>query len=805
MSIIGSNILAGASGQGGGYTIERSLRFRSSASAYLDNAVPTSGNLRKWTVSCWVKRGALGTNQYLFTETNEDGSGANIKYTVMGFDTSNQLVLRDRWGSSPGDESIVTSAVFRDPSAWYHIVFVRDSDNATQADRAIIYVNGVRQTVTGLFTQSKDSSWNLQTTAAYGQQQIGRLRFAGVWYYGSDFYMTEVNSVDGQALTPSSFGEYNEDTGVWQPTKYVGSYGTNGFYLPFSDNTTTTTLAADSSGNGNDWTPNNISLTSGATYDSMTDTPTPYADGGNYCTANPLITFTSNSPAMALLDGNLNITRGGSGWGMCGSTIAVSTGKWYWEATFVQSGSGDGILGIHKTNTTLFQIVGYSGDPEGYAYGASGSKFNNTTGTAYGASFTNGDLIGVALDLDAGTLTFYKNNSSQGTAFSSLSGEFYPAFSNDNSNGVGSWLANFGQRPFAYTPPTGFKPLHTGNLPDSAIVDGSEYFNSVLYTGNGSTQSITGVGFQPDFVWGKQRSGGTNSHSLHDVVRGATKQLYSNLTNAEYNNVNSLTSFDSDGFSVGSHGMLNGSGESVVAWNWKANGAGVSNTDGSITSTVSANPTAGFSIVTYTGTGSVATVGHGLGAAPNMIIAKTRSLAAKSWPIYSKEIGAGKYLVLNSTNGSATDTNMWQNTTPTSSVFNLGTDSWNNGSSATYVAYCFADVEGYSKFGSYTGNGSTDGPFVYLGFRPAFVIIKCTSASPTEWHMWDDKRSESNVMNRALRANNSNAESDSSDYSIDFLSNGLKIKNASNLDNQSGQTFIYMAFAEVPFSKSLAR
>jgi len=795
MSIIGSNILAGASGQGGGYTIERSLRFRSSATAYLNRTPASQTNRGLWTWSGWVKRAALGSLYGLFGAGN-----ASNNWTGILYNNENLYFKAESGGVVKAD--VYTSAVFRDPSAWYHVIVVLNTSEASSTNRVKIYVNGVQQTLnTNTAPSGTSGDYVINAPIVHS---VGSRYLASATSY-LDGYLTEVNFIDGQALDPSSFGEYNEDTGVWQPAKYTGSYGTNGFYLPFSDNTTTTTLAADASGNSNDWTPNNISLTSGATYDSMTDTPTPYAGGGNYCTANPLITFTSNSPAMALLDGNLNITRGGSGWGMCGSTIAVSTGKWYWEATFVQSGSGDGILGIHKTNTTLFQIVGYSGDPEGYAYGASGSKFNNTTGTAYGASFTNGDLIGVALDLDAGTLTFYKNNSSQGTAFSSLSGEFYPAFSNDNSNGVGSWLANFGQRPFAYTPPTGFKPLHTGNLPDSAVVDGGEYFNAVTYTGTGSaTQPITGVGFQPDLSWIKVRST-TGSNWLTDNIRGATKILSSNLTNAEATVANTLKSFDSDGFTVGDNAEFGGSARTYVGWNWKANGAGVSNTDGSITSTVSANPTAGFSVMTWSSpVSSGDTIGHGLNAEPKILILKSRS-STSAWGIFAPSILGNKYLYFDISTGN-TDANYTPTlssttiTVPTSTYYFGGpSNSGNN------LCYAFAEVAGYSKFGSYTGNGSADGPFVYTGFRPAFVIIKSTTLSQN-WYEWDNKREPYNDNSYyAIKPSSSDAEYLASGRVIDLTSNGFKIRGTDGAVNTSGAGYIYMAFAENPFKNSLAR
>jgi len=319
-----------------------------------------------------------------------------------------------------------------------------------------------------------------------------------------------------------------------------------------------------------------------------------------------------------------------------------------------------------------------------------------------------------------------------------------------------------------------------------------------LYTGNNaSNRAITGVGFQPDFTWLKARNQVYN-HYVYDAIRGAGYVLKPNLTSVEADQTTSFNSFDSDGFSVGSHGMLNSSGESVVAWNWKANGAGVSNTDGSITSTVSANPTAGFSIVTYTGTGSAATVGHGLGVAPSMIIWKRRD-STSNWYVYHKDV-TPKALLLESTSAAYTTT-LFSGFVSASDTLTLGAQGFNI-SGASHLAYCFADVEGYSKFGSYTGNASADGPFVYTGFRPAFVMFKRTD-STSDWHLYDTSRSTYNVIAAGLYADLSNAEN--SGQPFDILSNGFKLRVAGGELNTSSATIIYMAFAENPFKNSLAR
>ena len=331
----------------------------------------------------------------------------------------------------------------------------------------------------------------------------------------------------------------------------------------------------------------------------------------------------------------------------------------------------------------------------------------------------------------------------------------------------------------------------------------TDYFNTVLYTGNGSTQSITGVGFQPDWVWIKARSA-TRDHNLYDSVRGATKWLDSQQTLAEDTFTNGLTSFDSDGFSVGDLIKSNNNSETYASWNWLASNTTASNTDGSITSTVSANTTSGFSIVSYTGTGSTATVGHGLGVTPKMIITKNRS-SVETWRPYHVALGAGQALALNDVNATDTDAAYWSNTAPTSSVFTVGTTAGTNGSGNSMIAYCFAEVKGFSKFGSYIGNGNADGTFIYTGFKPAFVIFKKTSAVGN-WAMLDSTRSYANVANHTLATNSSNAESSfgggesvfGASNKVDIVSNGIKIREASDYNNASGATFIYMAFAEEP-------
>ena len=766
----------------GGYTLTKSLRFRSSASAYLNRTPASAGNRQKWTWSAWVKKGDLGAYGFLFWA----GSGATD--TGIYLETNNTLFFN---GNNVTFRA--TTQVFRDLSAWYHIVVALDTTQATAANRVLMYVNGVQITafVTNNTPTLNDSYEINNTTAHY----IGKYASSGSYFDG---YLAEVNFVDGQALTPSSFGETSSTTGVWIPKQYSGTYGTNGFYLPFTNTTSTSTLGNDSSGNGNNWTTNNFSLTAGTTYDSMTDVPTnTNANTANYATLNPL----SNGSSTTITNGNLTYANTGTTACNMYSTIGMTTGKFYCEVTI--STNQFSLIGISDAN--IAATSGFYQGSGGYGYyGSNGNKYNNNTNSGYGATFTAGDVMGIAFDADAGTLTFYKNNVSQGTAYTGIpAGTYFFAEGNQTSTLGGSF--NFGQQPFTYTPPSGFVALNTYNLPTPTIgatasTQANDYFNAVLYTGNGSTNAITGVGFQPDFVWGKSRSNAT-SNFLYDAVRGVYKRLISNSTAAETDETGGgLSSFNSDGFTVQANSTENGNTRTFVAWNWKANGAGSSNTAGSVTSTVSANTTAGFSIVTWTMPSTAGiTIGHGLGVAPAMYIVKS-SATTSGWATYHKSLGAGAYLTMNTTAASTSDANAWSNTAPTSSVFTIGTSF--NGLAGGYVGYCFAEVAGYSAFGSYTGNGSTDGTFVYTGFRPRFIMIKASSTTGN-WNIIDTARNTTNVIGELLYADASDA---GATYTLaDSLSNGFKLRNSGGNINNSGTTFIYMAFAESPFKYANAR
>jgi len=550
----------------------------------------------------------------------------------------------------------------------------------------------------------------------------------------------------------------------------------------------------DASGNSNNWTVNNISQAAGTTYDSMLDVPSGngYADGGNgrgnYCTLNPL-DFNSGTVSNGNLQWASSTAVGNGCFGTFAFDIADSTNKYYWEMTLT---SGDVVFGIVPL-TTLPSNTSRTGS---YSYYTNGNKYSGTSASAYGSTFTSGDVIGVAVG--NGIITFYKNNVSQGSAFTGLTGFFKPAIWEVS----GTFNANFGQRPFSYTPPTGFKALCTSNLPavTGAAQQPKKHFDVVTRNGTSAAANITGYQFAPDFVWIKARNI-AYSNVLSNVLTGATKFMQSNTTAAEQTDVQALTAFNSDGYSLGTWVEFNETGKTYVDWAWKANGTGVSNTAGTITSTVSANTTAGFSVVTYTHNGTnAATVGHGLGVTPSFIINKQRS-AASNWRCYHVSLTAGYNIQLNLTQAQGTAADIFPNA-PTSSVFTPG-----NGDSAsgqTFVAYCFAAIPGYSAFGKYTGNGSTDGPFVYCGFRPRWLLIKgTTSLSLDQWMIWDTARNTYNVASNSLQPNSSGSENTA--RIIDILSNGFKPREGDAKHNLSNETYIYAAFAENPFKYSNAR
>ncbi len=763
----------GAAGQGGGYEIDQSIRFNDGDSSKLTGSTGQTGDGTQWTISMWIKRGEIdGGNKTIWSAGDGSNKRAFSRFVSGGSGSASEdISFSVRTGGSWYELNVDVS--FRDPSAWYHLVWVWDSDNGTAADRMRIYVNGDRLTSfsnTPSYPASATAtdSWNNSSYA----HQIGfenNTRFF-------DGYLAEMYHIDGQALTPTSFGETNDD-GVWIPIDASGlTFGTRGFYLKGE---TSSDLGNDSSGNNNDFTSSGL-----ATTDQMLDTPTL-----NWCTWNPLDKNTS----ITLSEGNLKLAVGAVD-SSVRSTFAASSGKWYWEIT-ITSSSGHGTVGVTNSLHSLSSTPGSSTVGVGYRCSDGGKVINGTYTASYGASYTTGDVIGVALNMEDGEVTFYKNNASQGVAATGLSGTLFAAAGNENVSSL-TWTANFGQTAFTYTPPTDFLALNTANLATPSITDGSAYFQTSLWNGNGSTQTITQSGnstFEPGMIWSKGRNN-VQEHVIFDQVRGATKYIQTDNSGAE-GTQSGVTAFNSDGFDLGSWAVSNGSGQTHVGWQWKANGAGSSNTDGDITSTVSANTTAGFSIVKYSGNGSDnQTIGHGLGIAPKMIISK-RTDTTGNWTTYHDTVGINQVFYLDLTNAPTSNTEQYR-AVPTSSVYTIGVGGDINNSSGTYVAYVFAEIPGYSSIGSYTGNSSTDGTFVYTGFKPSFILTKNINTTD-QWGIRDATRNPFNVTDKLLNPNAVSAETSAASGYIDILSNGFKPRSSDS--NINTQTIIYMAFAENPF------
>ena len=796
------------------HKINQSLRFNNNDAPYLSRT-HTTGNRQTFTLSVWFKRSDIfssGSKYFLHTSPSGSASAAYLYMTTSGsltyYDTNATICT--------------TSSLFREGTAWYNIVFAVDFTQSTGSNRVKIYVNGTPQTVT--FTDDKSTSFN-----SYINSNIVHYISTTPAANAMDGYLAEMNFIDGQQLEPSSFGETK--AGIWIPIDTSGlTFGTNGFRLTFEGTGTGTTsqgttaqtnIGDDQSGGGHNWAVTNLAST-----DVVKDSPT-----NNFATMNSL---DKNSPNMqegdlkVYGDTSYTVFEGAKG------TFLMSSGKWYWEV-YIDVG-GFTQTGITPTSATAVKTTtNLSYHTDAMTYESNGNKSIGTgglsvtpsgrTSSSYGASYTDGDIIGVALDLDSSTttLTFYKNNSTQGTAFSSLANDEYVALHTGIQNNFG--IFNFGQDSsfagnetaqgntdangqgdFYYTPPSGYLACCTANLPDPAIdpaqdEEPADFFNTVLYTGNNSTNNITGVGFQPDWLWLKNRTT-SNSHALFDSVRGSGSNgfynLSTNTTNSELDATN-VASLDSDGFTLGSNAGTNGNTNSLVSWNWLAGGSAASNSDGDITSSVSANTKAGFSIVAWTADGTNDNrVGHGLSSTPEAIIYKDRS-GSGNWHFWTTVIdGTNDYLLLNSSQEARAILGSYTSPTATT-ISNYG---YSN--TLTMIAYCFHSVDGYSKVGSYTGNGSTNGPFVHLGFRPAWVMIKRTN-NAADWIMFDNKRDTENELTQFLYPNLSNAEATGSGV-LDFVSNGFVLRNGGTSNrNSQNSSYIYLAFAEQPFKFANAR
>jgi len=808
----------------------QSLRFDRASDPFL-NRTATLGNRKTWTFSTWLKRsGFTSAVQYIFgtNVSNNDATSANIHIA------SDNTITVAPWANY----FVKTNALLRDVGAWYHIVVDFDTTQAGSGNssRVNIYINGVDQALTnGGATLSQNSDWAINLNQA--NTRIGDL-------YGDanelDGYLAETNFVDGLSLDASYFGETKN--GVWIPKQPdVSEYGTNGFRLKFDQagvgTAGTSTIGADTSGKTNHFTSSGIVASDCA----MPDSPE-----NNFCTLNPLYYLTASTH---LSEGNLQLTHEATAHRANAGTMFSKTGKWYFEVRNKSDTASSSVaLGVGLQDITKNLV--YSSGNYNYIYYSNNNNplvtINATEESSLGSFVVGaGDIMQVAYDVDSGKLFIGKNNTyvaadagtdgnpatgANPTSTLSTSIDYIPFVGTYNNEAT----ANFGQDDtfagaissagntdgngigvFKYAPPSGFLALCTANLPEPTIGPNSgtneqsdDYFNTVIYSGNGTDdRGITGVGFKPDWVWLRSRANADNN-VLNDSSRGGNKQLFSNNVGAEGTATNMLKTFNSDGFTLGTENAVNGSGRTYVSWNWKANGGTKTTNDasstsvGTIDSVFQANTTSGFSIVTYTGSGSAGTIAHGLGAIPEWYFTKRRSNTGHWQHYHAENTSAPETDSIRFVAEATVDFPYFNDTAPTSTVFSLGDHVNVNASGETYVAYCFAEVEGYSKFGSYSANADADGPFVYTGFRPAWLMIK--GANNTQnWVMYDNTRRTINGNDIELYADLAAVEYDSG-RDVDFLSNGFKLKTV-NYVNLSGGDYIYIAFAEAPFKYANAK
>mgnify|MGYP003136264644 CR=1 FL=1 len=802
----------------GGIQIQKSLRIdqgtadTDSGSNY--SRTFASGNRKTFTISLWLKKcntpGNIGDDQYTIFGCGGGGTGSYSGR--LNFNTSDQLTFRVNAPAPTAHADLTTTRKFRDPSSWYHIVFVADTTQGTASNRLKLYVNGVQETdfaSTTYPSQNYDLYLNLNVAHRIGSNSI--------WsdlsrtYGNFNGYFAEFHFLDGTAYDPSYFGYTDSQTGQWRPKIYTsGNYGTNGFYLDFKDNTSATTLGLDKSGQSNNFTPEDVSVSAGIGDDSMIDTPT-----NNWCIWNQV----SDVSDITLSEGNLKSVSGVDSWPAVFGTHGASSGKWYYEAIGADNtrwGLGWSIEDFKSGTSNTFSVghFAYSQDPLTLYQDGSNVAINGTP------AFTTGNVLQIATDIDAGKTWFGINNTwvnaSNGSAgdpaagtnptitFSEKGQKHYPKMINN----LGNVSVNFGQQGFTYTPPDGFQALNSKNLATvngTGVVRPQRHFDTLTYTGNNNSgRVITGLEFKPDFVWFKKRSSGSQNHTLYDSLRGAGKRLMLPSTDGEGTVSDELTSFNDGGFTIDTDNFQNENGKDYVAWCWRAGGAAVTNTVGNISAQVSANDEAGFSIITYTGDGNTSgNVGTGL-----------RSTQPLDWAIVKRRDSTSDWQVGHRASGQSSNFAYHTNLNDTSALsgsspYHMGTQNYTNGdrlylaeggltSSATYVAYVWQERPGFSAFGSYTGNGSDDGPYVHLGFKAAWIMFKLVDGGNDDWPVYDIKRDPINACDHRLFANATTEEGAVGQEHFDILSNGIKFRKQKNPFNNSGKIYIYMAFAERP-------
>ena len=791
-----------------GDEISQSLLFSNNGAAatkYLTNSSINWLGDQTYTISYWLKKAFSNSSSMWIDPFNNDTSAGGTPGAAVHHTGSGGLSM---YSGSSFARGYTGSPVFRDPNAWYHFVHSRNASGWQT------WVNGV----------------SLGTAAIADSDGAGGTKIMNPWGGGqsqSSAYLAEYHIVDGQYLQPTSFGRYNEDQ-VWVPKTYADngstSHGTNGFHLTF-DSSQSNGVGHDSSGNGNHFTATGFDTTAISSANRLNDIDIKDTPTSNYTTFNPL--WHQQTPS--LKEGNMALNTANTITGQATFRFPVgTTGKYWVEAGTANLGATtnapalcitDQLNAVGLSNTAWSTTANYSSIG---GYQASYSNFTSTSATSY---TTVGGQVGMAIDFDAQEVKMYNNSSliNTDTTVDFTKELAITVMQPTSSYNTYEPYLNAGQQAFIQTVPTGFKELQTNNLPKPTIKNGRDHFDSVIWTGTGANNyDVTGFEFQPDLVWIKRRNG-ANNHNLYDSLRGVTKHLTPNENYGESTTANSLTAFNSDGFEVGTGASDNTSGQTMVAWCWKAGGAptatnsnsaGTAQTAGSVkvdgangsfahgtikANKMSVNTTAGFSIVQYTGTQTAGSIPHGLGAVPEMAIVK-RTDAAGDWHVYHKDLAgdATRQIYLNQgSTQSGTSSDYWNNTLPTSTTLTLGGATQNNTNNGEYNAYIWTSIPGYSKFGGYVGNSNSDGPFIYLGFKPGFLMVRVYTGSGN-WMMWDTSRSTINAVQNRVLANLANNEASYASQEIDILSNGFKLRGTDS-DVNAGYNYIYMAFAENPF------
>ncbi|MBT6049381.1 MAG: hypothetical protein HOG49_21505 [Candidatus Scalindua sp.] len=643
----------------------------------------------------------------------------------------------------------------------------------------IIYIDGVR--LVDLSADAQPASWaNIN-----GSGKIHKINSVSNSAAKVSGYYAQHVFVDGLQLDPTSFGEINSFN-RFVPIDVSGlTFGNNGHYLKFENGAN---LGEDSSGNGNDWTNTNVTQSS--------DSPT-----RNLAVLNQL--FTDGGVAENITNGNLKYQPLGTNQHNAPvSTLGIASGKFYIEANIIVgdgvNGKQIGIIDEQNFKTGAIDLSQYTKSTiMQWTSGSATIKRDNSTTQSSLLIALNGDVIGMAIDMDGKTIQFSVNGVNTGTAESFTGTNAFVGMSaNVAANGC---TFVFSENDWTHTAPSGFVELAAANLPAPTVNPAANFYGEA-YTGDGvANRAFTGIGFNTDWLWFKRRNG-ANPHLFYDSVRGNTKELNCDVSIAE-TTTSDFTSFDSDGFTLGvASADINTNLATYVAFAWKANGSTVVNNDGTIQSNVSANTASGVSLVSFVGNATAgATIGHGLGKKPDVFFIKNRQ-AVDNWPTYFSVLGATKHLFLDDSAVLQTATNQFNDTEPTASVLTVGGIQQVNGSGQNMIVYCFTEIIGFSKFSEYVGNGSTDGTFVFLGFRPRWLLIKRRDINDS-WRLFDTERDPDNQVDKILLPDSSAAEFTGATAGIDFLSNGFKLRGAESGVNASTNNYVYMAFAQNPFSR----